>query len=111
MARDIFMADDNENTYNRRRMEEDDLDRKLREMRESTSSEEVDIFGNFESIFESNHEIPEKPTAKPYDQKDVPASRSSEIPLTAYNKNIDNLKRSFKENVEIINQCNAKIMY
>ena len=80
-------------------------------MRESTSSEEVDIFGDFESIFESNHEIPEKPTAKPYDQKDVPASRSSEIPLTAYNKNIDNLKRSFKENVEIINQCNAKIMY
>ena len=110
MARDIFMADDNENTYNRRRMEEDDLDRKLREMRESTS-EEVDIFGDFESIFESNHEIPEKPTAKPYDQRDVPASRSSEIPLTAYNKNIDNLKRSFKENVEIINQCNAKIMY
>lgn len=110
MARDIFMADnDYDYSYNRRYREEDDLDRKLREMKESSS--EVDIFGDFESIFESNHEIPERPTAKPYDQKDVPASRSSEIPLTAYNKNIDNLKRSFKENVEIINQCNAKIMY
>lgn len=108
MARDLFMADD-DYSYNRRYREEDDLDRKLREMKESSS--EVDIFGDFESIFESNHEIPEKPTAKPYDQKDVPASRSSEIPLTAYNKNIDSLKRSFKENVEIINQCNAKIMY
>lgn len=67
------------------------------------ASDDFDIFNERLSPYtESNHEIPERPSAKPYDFMEMEVPNSSEIDSNAYNKALDQLKRSFKESVDII---------
>ena len=69
------------------------------------SSELDDLLSDY--MQEGSGEIPERPSAKPYDEKSIPTARSSEIDQSVYNKQIENLKRSFKESVDIIESMKA----
>ena len=51
---------------------------------------------------EGAHEIGETPSAKPYDKSEISVPKSSEIDVTVYNKQLEQLRRTFKESVEII---------
>ena len=46
--------------------------------------------------------IPERPSAKPYDFMELDVPSSDEIDVNVYNRALDDLKRSFKESVDII---------
>lgn len=90
--------------------DESDIDRALRDsmrlLKESKNSsyDDDDPFGDdFDNAYsEGAHEIAERPTAKIKDQYEVPVPKSSDIPLDAYSKQLADLRRSFKENVELI---------
>lgn len=51
---------------------------------------------------EGAHEIGETPSARPYDKCELSIPKSDEIDVSVYNKQLDQLKRTFKESVEII---------
>lgn len=104
MARQINMYGDLNKSYRSSSYSsyddyEDPVDKALKESAYGNMSE----YDNFDFIMEGNYEIGEKPSAQQYDKKDVPASRNSDIPKTVYDKQLENLKRSFKEDVEFIN--------
>ena len=69
------------------------------------SSDLDDLLSDY--MQEGSGEIPERPSARPYDEKSIPSARSSEIDQSVYNKQIENLKRSFKESVDIIESMKA----
>ena len=64
-----------------------------------------DIFNERLSSYTESRDdlISERPSAKPYDFMELDVPGSSEIDVNVYNKALDDLKRSFKESVDIIN--------
>ena len=121
MARQIVTFDDDYD-YEPRREEksysestrsydedESDIDKALRDsmrlLKESKSryEDEDDPFADLKDVYsEGANEIAERPSAKIKDQYEVPVPKSSDIPLDAYSKQLADLKRSFKENCELI---------
>ena len=68
-----------------------------------TIGEESEDSLNLDSFYdEGAHEIGETPSARPYDKSEISVPKSSEIDVTVYNKQLEQLKRTFKESVEII---------
>ena len=51
---------------------------------------------------EGAHEIGETPSARPYDKSEISVPKSSEIDVSVYNKQLEQLRRTFKESVDII---------
>lgn len=64
---------------------------------DSNDSLDLDTFYD-----EGAHEIGETPSARPYDKSEISVPKSSEIDVTVYNKQLEQLKRTFKESVDII---------
>lgn len=64
---------------------------------DSSDSLDLDTFYD-----EGAHEIGETPSARPYDKSEISVPKSSEIDVTVYNKQLEQLKRTFKESVDII---------
>lgn len=86
---DDYMIDDSYNSYG--------------SYNESSSNVDFDTDIDFNRFFiEGAHEIGETPSARPYDKSELSIPKSAEIDVSVYNKQIEQLKRTFKESVDII---------
>lgn len=79
---------------------------------ESSSNDDYFSFdsdddSSIENFFSESGEIAEKPSAKPYDQCEISVPKSSEISADAWNKQLEQQRRSFRESVDIINSIKA----